>query len=75
MERKNNFFETRTNFRHRKIFKKEQEKFNFVGKDLVKAMAKISVRKLIICDLIRLHFNRKYSNIFMERHSKREFHV
>ena len=48
-------------------------------------MAKISARKLILCELLRLYFKRKNNNIkkkrfwvrqiFMERHSKGEFHV
>ena len=43
---------------------KEQEKFNFVRKDLVnqKAMAKMSARKLILCELLRFHFRRKNNN-------------
>ena len=50
-----------------------------------KATEKISAGKLILCELFRLHFKRKNSNnkrkrfwvrqIFMERHSKGEFHV
>ena len=49
-----------------------------------KATEKISAGKLILCELLRLHFKRKNSNkrkrfwvrqIFMERHSKGEFHV
>ena len=82
--------------RHKKIFRglekvlEEREKFDFVlAKHAVsegtKAMAKISARKLILCESIRLHFKRKNNNIkrkrfwvrqiFMERHSKGEFHV
>ena len=48
-------------------------------------MAKISARKLILCELLRLHFECKSNNIekkrfwvrhiFMKRHSKRQFHV
>ena len=48
-------------------------------------MAKISARKLILCQLLCLHFKHKNNNIkrktfwvqeiFMERHSKGEFHV
>lgn len=48
-------------------------------------MPKISVIKLILCDLLRSHFKRQIDNIkrkrfweqrlFMKRHSKREFHV
>ena len=47
-------------------------------------MPKISARKLILCELLRLNFKRKNSikrkrlwvwQIFMSRHSKGEFHV
>ena len=48
-------------------------------------MVKISARKLILCELRRLYFIRKNDNIkrkrlrlqqiFLERHSKGEFHV
>ena len=48
-------------------------------------MAKISASKLVLCELLRLHFKRKNNNIerkrfwarqiFIERHSKGEFHV
>ena len=47
-------------------------------------MPKISTRKLILCELLSLNFKPKntikrkrswVSNIFMERHSKGEFHI
>ena len=48
-------------------------------------MAKMSARKLMLCELLRLHFGRKNNNIkkkkfwvrqrFVERHSKRELFI
>ena len=47
-------------------------------------MPKMSTRKLILCELVNLNFKRKNNirrkrlwewKIFMERHSKEEFHV
>ena len=87
-----NFYTDRTKFlRHKNTFKgsekilEEQEKLNFVRKDMVnyKTMPKISARKRILCELLRLNFKLKNNikkkrlwvqDIFMDRHSKGEFH-
>ena len=75
MDRKNNFSETRKysprvgkNFRKAGKILEKREKFDFVlAKHAVsqgtKVMVKISVRKLILCELLRLHFKRKNNNI------------
>ena len=70
-----NFYMDRKKFlRHKNTFKgsekilEEQEKLNFVRKDMVnyEAMPKISARKRILCELLRLNFKLK-NNIKKKR--------